>query len=97
MDMRNDFFRKFLENDLYFFELHKSGQLVSRLSSDVNQAKSAISNNLTLITRTIVIIGSNLVILFIISWILTLFILLLVPIYVLITVHYSRRNKVLVR
>lgn len=25
MDMKNDFFKKFIENDLYFFEMYKSG------------------------------------------------------------------------
>ncbi len=85
MDMRNDFYKKFIENDLYFFEQYKSGELVSRLSSDVNQAKSAISNNLTYMIRSIVIIFSNIIILFTISWNLALFVMFLVPIYAFIT------------
>jgi ABC-type multidrug transport system fused ATPase/permease subunit len=97
MDMRTDFYAKFITNDMYFFEQHKSGELVSRLSSDVNQAKSAASNNLTFMIRNLIIIVSNIIILFTLSWRLTLLIMLLVPIYSIITRQYSKRNKVLVR
>ncbi len=95
--MRTDFYAKFITNDMYFFEQHKSGELVSRLSSDVNQAKSAASNNLTFMIRNLIIIVSNIIILFTLSWRLTLLIMLLVPIYSIITRQYSKRNKVLVR
>jgi ABC-type multidrug transport system fused ATPase/permease subunit len=97
MDMRNDFYRRFMSNDLYFFEQYKSGELVSRLSSDVNQAKSAVSNNLTYLIRSVVIICSNIIILFTISWKLTCLVMMLVPIYSVITLQYSKRNKVLVK
>ena len=97
MDMRTDFYTKFITNDMYFFEQHKSGELVSRLSSDVNQAKSAVSSNLTFMIRNLIIIISNIIILFTLSWRLTLLIMLLVPIYSIITRQYSKRNKVLVR
>ena len=97
MDMRTDFYSKFISNDMYFFEQHKSGELLSRLSSDVNQAKSAVSNNLTYMIRNIVIIISNIIILFTLSWKLTLLIMLLVPIYSIITRQYTKRSKVLVK
>jgi ABC-type multidrug transport system fused ATPase/permease subunit len=97
MDMRNDFYKKFIENDVYFFEQHKSGELVSRLSSDVNQAKSAISNNLTYLIRNLIIIGASFIVLFTISVFLTCLVLLLVPIYIFMTAYYSRNKKVLVR
>lgn len=95
--MRNDFYRKFIGNDLYFFEQYKSGELVSRLSSDVNQAKSAISNNLTFLIRNMVIILSNIIILFSINWKLASLVMLLVPIYSILTLQYSKRNKILVK
>lgn len=97
LDMKNDIFSRFIKNDMYFFEQYKSGDLVSRLSSDVNQAKSAVSNNLTYLIRNIVIIFSNVIILFTISWKLTLLVMLLIPIYAIITRQYSKRNKVLVK
>lgn len=70
---------------------------MSRLSSDVNQAKSAVSNNLTYMIRNVVIILSNIIILFTISWVLTFLVMILVPLYSMVTLQYSKRNKVLVR
>ena len=86
-----------MENDMYFFEQYKSGELVSRLSSDVNQAKSAISNNLIYMIRSMIVIVSSIVILFMTNVKLTGLILLLVPVYLIITVQYSRRVKILVK
>lgn len=97
MDMRNDFYRRFIKNDMYFFEQYKSGELVSRLSSDVNQAKQAISNNLTFMVRHAVIIVSNFIILCTINLKLACLIMLLIPVYSLVTYHYSKRSKILVR
>jgi ABC-type multidrug transport system fused ATPase/permease subunit len=97
MDMKNDFFSKFIKNDLYFFEQYKSGELVSRLSSDVNQAKSAVSNNLTFLIRHTFGIITNLVILFALNWKLAFLVILIVPLYSFITLQYSKRNKILVR
>lgn len=97
MDMKNDFFCKFIKNDLYFFEQYKSGELVSRLSSDVNQAKSAVSNNLTFLIRHTFGIITNLIILFALNWKLAFLVILIVPLYSFITLQYSKRNKILVR
>ena len=95
--MRNDFYKKFMENDLYFFKQYKTGELVSRLTSDVNQAKSAISNNLTFMIRNLVVISASIFVLFAINVKLTFLVLLIVPFYLTITIFYSRRNKILVR
>lgn len=97
IDMKNDIFSKFIHFDLYFFEQYKSGELVSRLSSDINQAKSAVSNNLAFFIRSMVIVLITLIILFTISWKLALLVMLIMPMYLVITFQYSKRNKVLIR
>ena len=97
MDMRKDFYKKFMQNDMHFFQKHKSGELVSRLGNDVGKAKSAISNNLTYMLRSIVIICSSFMVLFTINVKLTFLVLLIVPIYFMVTAYYSKRSKVLVR
>ena len=97
MDMRNDFYKKFIKNDMYFFEKYKSGELVSRLSSDVNQAKSAICNSLSYMINSIIIIVGSLIVLFFISSKLACFILGIVPIYLVVSNYYSNRRRVLVK
>ena len=80
-----------------FFEKYKSGELSSRLSSDINQAKSAVSNNVTFLIRSILIVIGNMVILVLINWKLSICIIALVPIYGIFTRQYIKRSRVLVR
>lgn len=77
--------------------MYKTGELISRLSNDINQAKSAISNNLTYLIRNIVNIIGSIVLLFMMSWKLTLIVLTIVPIYAVVTLQYTRKAKLLVR
>ncbi len=70
---------------------------MSRLNNDIGQAKSAISNNLTFMIRNFLTIIGNLIVLFIMSWKLTLCILVLIPIYVFVALQYTKKAKALVR
>jgi len=97
VDMRNDFYQRFMSFDVHFFEQYKSGELVSRLTSDVKQAKTAISQNLTFFIKNMVVIAASMCVLFSINRFLTFLVLFLVPFYLIITVFYSRRKKILTR
>ena len=97
IDMRNDFYKRFMSFDMCFFEQYKSGELVSRLTSDVKQAKTAISQNLTFFIKNMVVIAASMCVLFSINTKLTLLVLLIVPFYLIITVYYSRHKKILTR
>lgn len=92
--MRTDVFGTFIHNDLKFYETYKSGDLISRLGSDIAQAKSAISNNLTFLMRNAANIIINFIVLFIMSWKLTLMILSTVPLFGIIVYYYSKYNKI---
>jgi ATP-binding cassette, subfamily B, bacterial AbcA/BmrA len=70
---------------------------VSRLTSDVKQAKTAISQNLTFFIKNMVVIAASMCVLFSINTKLTLLVLLIVPFYLIITVYYSRYKKILTR
>ena len=80
-----------------FFELGQSNALVSRITNDVNQAKSAISNNLTFMLRNVVTILGSLIVLLIMSWKLTMFLIAMIPIYVYINMAYASKAKKLVK
>ena len=80
-----------------FFESYKSGEFVSRLGSDISLAKSAITNNLNGLLKSIVTTVGNLVMLVWISWKLSIAILLMVPIYVIVSGYYTKKSKVLTR
>jgi subfamily B ATP-binding cassette protein MsbA len=53
-DIQKDIFSHFMMLDLKFFHTHPSGQLVSRVTSDVNVMRTAVSDSLTGV-------GSNLI------------------------------------
>jgi ABC-type multidrug transport system fused ATPase/permease subunit len=79
IDMKTDIYQKFMRNDVYFFEQYKSGELVSRLGTDINQAKSAVSTNLTFLIRNIFTIVANIIIIFVMSWKLSLAVTTIIP------------------
>ena len=95
--MKTDIYSKFIKHDVYFFEKYKSGELVSRLGNDINQAKSAVSNNLSFLIRNFVTIIANIIILFVMSWKLTLSVMTIIPFYMAVTIYYNRNYKPLVR
>ena len=95
--MKIDIYSKFIKNDMYFFQQHKSGEFVSRLGSDINLAKSSVSNNLTYLLRNVVTVASNLTFLFIMSWRLTLTVLTVLPLFTIVTMYYNKRIKPLIK
>ena len=97
IDIRTSIYQIFIKNDLYFFEKHKTGELISRLTGDINQAKSAISNNVGFLIRNTLTIIGNLIVLFMMSWKLSLCVLVLVPVYAFVALQYTKKAKVLIR
>lgn len=97
LDLRKEIYTIFIKNDINFFEMYKTGELISRLGNDINQAKSAISNNITFLIRNIISIVGCIVFLFYMSWKLTFIVLTIVPIYALVTLQYTRKAKLLVK
>ena len=95
--MKMDVYSTFIKNDLYFFEQYKSGEFVSRLGNDINQAKSAVSNNLAFLIKNFVTIIANIIFLFVMSWKLTLSVMTILPMYAAITIYYSKKFKPLVK
>ncbi|MGE4314479.1 MAG: ABC transporter ATP-binding protein [Pseudobdellovibrionaceae bacterium] len=46
-DIQKDVFRHFMKLDLAFFHAHPSGQLVSRITNDVNVMRTAVADSIT--------------------------------------------------
>lgn len=66
---------------------------MSRLGRDVATAKSAVSFNTTMLLRNLMLCLSNVVMLFILSWKVSLAILPIIPSYYLVTKYYSFKSK----
>ena len=92
-DVRNDLYRRLLDQDARFHASHPSGELVSRVVSDVALMQSALSKRLfdvgqqsvTLVLLILLLLSTDLA--------LGALVLLMVPPFVFVLVRYSRRVR----
>ena len=82
VDIREQLYRHLQSLSLGFFASRRVGELVSRLTNDVTIMRTVLTNNVNvLLQQTLSMVGAIIVML-ILNWRLTLFILLLTPILV---------------
>ncbi len=96
-DMRMALYSHIQRLGLEFFHRMKSGQLVSRVIADVEQAGQVVSATLVSATQNVIIIVVYLVLLFSLSWRLTLLTLLLAPTIALLMRPILQRIRLRVR
>ena len=82
-DIRNDIYRKILRLPLSFFSEEKKGDILTRVSTDVNEIDASITSSLDTLIKNPILIFVYLGTLVYISWQLTLFTLLVVPVLAL--------------
>lgn len=82
VDLRLQLYSHLQTLSLGFFASRRVGELVSRLSSDVTVMRTVLTNNVNvLLEQTVILIGS-VVVMFVLNWRLTLFIVALTPIII---------------
>ncbi len=79
-DIRVDIYKKILSLPLSFFSEERKGDILARVSTDVNEIDASISSSLDMIIKNPIFIIVYVGTLFGMSWQLTLFTLLVVPI-----------------
>jgi len=92
-NLKRDIFFSFLGFDLAFFEKHKTGELMSRLGRDVSVAKETVSYNSTTFIKNLLICISNVVMMFHLSWKVSLAVLPIFPTYYVVTRYYYAKCK----
>ncbi len=78
-DLRNKLYEKILQLPLGYFTEERKGDIISRISGDVNEIEASIMSSLDMVIKNPVIILIYLIVLFTMSWQLTLFVILLLP------------------
>lgn len=78
-DIRADIYRKILHLPLSFFSEERKGDILARVSTDVNEVDSSITSSLDMVIKNPIFILVYVGTLVAISWQLTLFTLLVVP------------------
>ena len=79
-DIRADIYRKIISLPLSFFSDERKGDILTRVSTDVNEVDASISSSLDMIVKNPIFILVYVTTLVCISWQLTLFTLLVVPV-----------------
>ncbi len=78
-DIREDIYRKIINLPLSFFSEERKGDILTRVSTDVNEVDASISSSLDMVIKNPIFILVYMGTLLCISWQLTLFTLLVVP------------------
>ncbi|MBE6702537.1 MAG: ABC transporter ATP-binding protein [Ruminococcaceae bacterium] len=101
--MRNDLFEKISRLPIRYLDTHKHGDIMSRITNDVENVSNAISSSITLLFSGLLTIVGALVMMLILSPVMTLVAMITIPLSILISSrltkfmrkHFIRRQKLL--
>ncbi len=78
-DIRNGLYNKILSLPLGFFSEERKGDIISRMTGDVGELEASVMSSLDMIFKNPLMILIYLGVMFVMSWELTLFVLVLLP------------------
>jgi len=78
-DIRNKLFAKIIELPIGFFTEERKGDIISRMTADVTEVEASIMSSLEMVIKNPIMILIYLMTMLVMSWQLTLFVLLLLP------------------
>jgi len=92
-DLRNTIFKKLTSMPLEFFSEQRKGDVMARITGDVQEVETSIVSSLDAMLRNPIMIIIYFIVMLAISWQLTLFVIILLPISVLLVGGLSRTLK----
>ena len=95
--MREDVFRHLMELPVRYFDSHQTGDIISRISYDIDTVNASLSNDLLQIAASAITIVGSLVMMLIISPVLVLVFAVTIPASILFTRYMTRRVRPLFR
>ena len=93
MKMRNDLFGRFVKLPIKFLDTHSHGDLMSRMTNDVENVSNTISQSIASLFSGILSIIGNLVIMIYYSWLLTIVSMVTVVLTLLVTKFMTKRMR----
>eukprot|EP00730_Choanoeca_flexa_P006959 TRINITY_DN12253_c0_g1_i1.p1 TRINITY_DN12253_c0_g1~~TRINITY_DN12253_c0_g1_i1.p1 ORF type:complete len:792 (+),score=209.57 TRINITY_DN12253_c0_g1_i1:96-2471(+) len=91
--VRRDVFAAIVRQDISFFDTNRTGELTNRLASDTSVIQNAVTVNISMLLRYILQILGSLIVMFLLSWKLTLVLLSVVPPVAIGAVFYGKKVK----
>ncbi len=96
-DIRNDVYRHLIAMHIGFFEVTRTGELLSRLTTDTTLLQTVIGSSVSIAARNFLLFTGGFALLFITSARLTSYLFLMVPLVVIPIVFIGKRVRVLGR
>ncbi len=93
LDLRREVFDHLLTLDQTYFDMHRVGELTSRLNADVTTIRSAVGSSLSQTLRGMITIVGAVVLMFVTSWFLALGVVVAVPLIVAPVILLTRRLR----
>ena len=92
-DLRMEIYRKILALPLGFFSQERKGDIIARISGDVQEVETSITSTIEMLIKNPILIIIYLGVLFRMSWKLTLFVIIFAPLMILVISATGRRLK----
>ncbi|KAK5581953.1 hypothetical protein RB653_003534 [Dictyostelium firmibasis] len=91
--IRRNLFSSIIQQEIGYFDQCRTGELLSRLSSDSQVIQNSVTVNISMLFRYSIQIIGSIILLFITNWRLTLLMLGIVPVLAISTVFYGKKIK----
>jgi len=92
-DLRNAIFNKIIALPLSFFSEEKKGDILSRMSGDVSEVENSVMSSLNMVFQNFIMIVVYFTTMLIISWELTMFVLVMLPFALFLMGRVSKKLK----
>ena len=96
-DLRTELYDHVQRMPIAFFTRTQTGALISRLNTDVIGAQRALTGTLSQILTNVVTVAATLVVMFLLSWPITIIALLVLPVFLILARWVGRRLRVITR
>lgn len=92
-DMRMEIYRKIIALPISFFSQERKGDIIARMSGDVQEVENSITSTLEMLVKNPILIVIYMAVLFRMSWQLTVFTIVFAPAFVWVMGMIGRRLK----
>jgi len=92
-DIRKDLFEKFQSLSLRFFDKHSHGDLMSRVTNDIDSINIALTQSIVTIMSILISVAGIVIAMFYLNWIMAITSLITIPLIVLITKVIGNHTK----
>ncbi|WP_420582554.1 ABC transporter ATP-binding protein [Reichenbachiella sp.] len=96
-DVRFDLYKKLLYLPITFYDRHRTGELMSRMSSDVTLLQTTFSTTLAEVIRQVVTLIAGIVIIFVITPALSTFMIMTLPVIIIAAMIFGKKIRKLSR